>query len=1004
MLSFDSLDVDNDRIPDEDYKPGKRFVSTNTIITAVGLVVVLAIVVGLLCGLLGAKNKRDCQATDMPPTGMPSTCSEDSSTSSTTTPSVSRRPATSGTTLSPSTPWYNPRLPETLKPSHYDLELAIDLDGDTRFNGTITVTMICREATDVIVMHAKELDLASGTARLERLNADGDHEGNVPGFLKEPWTYEENQYLVAELDGELQAGVEYRFTIDFSAPLIDGGLFGLYKSSYKTATGETRYLAATFFAPTNARKAFPCFDEPAMKATFNITVIHQSGFTALSNMPLISNDTIDNPHGQAGEPWVRSVFERTLPMSTYIVCYVVCDFEFEERTTAGNVTFRVWARREALSSVVFALEDGVAMLDYYDYYYGTKFPLPKMDMIAIPDSSVGAMENWGLVTYREANLLYTPGETSASSQQLISVIIAHELAHQWFGNLVSFVWWNDLWLKEGFASYTEFIGTDVRHPDWDMTDQFVARRFYESLEADAMTTSRPLIVDVDTADDINQQYDSIAYDKGSSIIRMIQNFLGESAFRRGLQIYLDRFKYANAINTDLWNCFTEEHNITDIDVKLVMDTWTLQMGYPTVSVSRDYGVQTQTFLANQSRFLINPEANTTNQYDDLGYVWHVPLRFTTEGQAEFADAPLKWLPPDTTLSTTLPDSTGDGDWLLLNVNAYGHYRVNYDAHNWDLLITQLNTNHEAIPVSNRAGMITDAFSLAQAGDLSYTTAFNLSQYLDQERHYVAWRTGERTFEYIDLMLSRTSTYGPFQAYMLSIVEPFYQDVGWDDSRSSHLEQLGRVVAIKQACRYGNQDCVTRATSLFKNWMKNPSNNTVPPNQKYNVYCTAIGEGGQEEWYFAFNQYESTIIASERAILLQALACSRKPWILSQYLEMTLDRIKSQDAANVVTYVASNTIGYDLAWKFFQANWAFFRETYGNNLFQFAVLIEGVTAYFNTELLLSELLDFIAEHPDQGTGRRALSSAVEQTRANVRWMEDFRPDVDAWLQQRTQSRA
>ncbi|XP_041463117.1 aminopeptidase Ey-like [Lytechinus variegatus] len=998
MLKFDFLE--NERLPDEQIRSGKRYLSKSKAIVVVVLFVLAIVIVGLLCGLLAEKKACHTRytgvtyppyATHHQPTQEPTKDIYERTTHLTPT----SRPPPISTSQAPLAPWEEPRLPGDLKPIHYELDIQIDIDHRQWFNGTVTVLIRCLRNTNIIIMHSKQLDLIPGSASLEMLSRNG---GSVlPRLSKEPWTYLGNQYLVVELDGWLVQGEEYLFKIGFGAELVDQGLVGLFRSSYKTVTGETRYLATTFFAPTNARMAFPCFDEPAMKATYDIAIVHQPDYVAISNMPVMEVENVTVEDGQ--RPWLMSTFQRTKPMSSYTICYVVCDFEKETGVTAGNIEFTIWARKEAMSSVHYALDKGGNILDYYNFYFSTEYPLPKMDTVAIPDYGVGAMENWGLLTFREYYLLYTPGTSSRSDLQHITYVMAHELAHQWFGNLVSFEWWNDLWLKEGFATYAGNIGCDVVQPDWGMTDQFTAKEMFKSLQEDASPSSRPIIVDVFTADDINQQYDVIVYDKAASIIRMIHDFLGEETFRRGLQLYVERYQYGNAVNTDLWNCFTDALNGSTIDVKEVMDTWTLQMGYPTVYVTRDYSLVNPAFSAKQSRFLIDPEANTTTQYDDLGYTWYIPIRYTTKGEANFDSPPLQWLTPNSSGVTTPILGSSADEWLLVNINAYGYYRVNYDEHNWQLLISQLLSNREAIPISNRAELIGDALNLARAGDLDYTIALNLTRYLSDEREYVPWLTATKVLGYINLMLSRASAFGAFQRYMSRLVEPFYRDAGLYNSESNHLQQLARVVAEQEACNYGNRDCITRATSMFASWMRNDSYNTIPPDQKKHVYCTAIAMGGETEWSFAFDKYESTLVASERALLLQSLACAKQPWILSKYLGMITDGvIRSQDADSVLEYVAKNPIGYDLAWRFFQNNWDFFRKTYGSTLFHFADLIKKVTAYFNTELQLRELEDFILQHPDQGTGARAFVQAVQQTKANIRWVRRYREKVHAWLQQ------
>ncbi|XP_041462436.1 aminopeptidase N-like [Lytechinus variegatus] len=975
-------------MPGEGYKDGKIRISRNTAILIVCTYGSSLLLVGLLCGLLPADDPS-CNIVVPEPSEPPSEPAVTTKPLMTTKDSVTTESAepTHSPTSAPK-PWESLRLPTSLIPSHYDIELQIDIDDQQRFEGTISIIMECRESTDLLLLHSKELEIVDDTGSMTAV-ADGS---DVP-LKGAPRLYPANQYLIVELDEMLTPGQNYTFTINFKAPLEDG-LVGLYRSSYQASDGTPRYLATTFFAPTDARKAFPCFDEPAMKVTFNLTLIHQDGYLALGNMPILS--TTPEMTG-----WTRSVFDKSVPMSTYLVCFVVCDFVAKNTTTGNDVLLSVWAREDASDSLDYALEKGAQVLDFFDGYFGTKFPLPKMDMIAIPDFAAGAMENWGLITYRESALLYTPGVSSASNKQRVCAIVAHELAHQWFGNLVTLEWWDDTWLNEGFASYVEYLGADAAEPDWGMTDQFVAADFQTALDADALITSRPIIVDVETPDDINQQFDTISYNKGASILRMLQNFLGEETFKKGLANYLKEFEYSNAKNTDLWRVLTqaaEEDGKEDIKVEDIMRTWTEQMNYPSINVTRDY---TTGFTVSQDRFLINPGANATTDYDDLGYIWYVPFKYTTNDTRNYTEPMLEWIEPSmASVSVAFDDGTAADDWLLANVNGYGFYRVNYDTENWELISKQLTADHEVIPISSRAALISDAFSLAVSGQLSQVTAFNLTFYLEDEREYVPWSVLNRVMGYVDLMLSRSPAYGLFSTYMRQQVEPFYEYVGWNDSAGSHLDQRGRVIAISLACGYGNEDCVNTAINYYATWMNDSDSNPVPPNQKSRVYCTAISAGGQEEWDFAYREYLRTPVATEKNILLAGMGCSKKPWILKSYLDMSIapnGTIKSQDAENVAGYVAYNPVGYDLAWDFFRVNWDFYRNEYGSSVFQFADLIESVTAHFNTEFQLQELLDFIETHPDQGTGSRAFAQAVDQTRANIRWMEDYEEEVMEWLE-------
>ncbi|XP_027882505.1 aminopeptidase N [Xiphophorus couchianus] len=908
------------------------------------------------------------------------------------------KPTTTPTTPSPSNePWDKYRLPKTLVPHHYSVTLWPRLKPDPVtglyiFTGNSFVEFECVEETDLILIHSNKLNYTLDSNK-KHATLSAVSSGSAPA-IKNSWLKTETQYLVLELDGKLVKGQTYRLDTEFTGELADD-LGGFYRSEY-IEDEVKKVIATTQMQATDARKSFPCFDEPALKAYFNITLIHDNGTVALSNGAEKETTLITMDDQEV----LQTVFERTEKMSTYLLAFIVSDYDYIQNTIDG-VQIRIYARKPAIAAGQgdYALNITGPILKFFEEYYNSTYPLPKSDQIAIPDFNAGAMENWGLITYRETALLYDDAFASNSNKERIATVIAHELAHMWFGNLVTLRWWNDLWLNEGFASYVEFLGADKAEPEWNVKDLIVLNDVHRVFAVDALASSHPLSSledDIQKPAQISELFDAISYSKGASVLRMLSDFLTEPVFTKGLQSYLREFAFDNTVYTDLWSHLQAAVDDAKVDlpksVQDIMNTWVLQMGFPVVTIDTASG------SVSQKHFLLDPDSIVTAP-SPYNYEWSVPIRW----RKSETDQNLMWL---TEKSATNNDMkvTGASDWVLANLDVVGYYRVNYDAANWEKLLTALSIDHESIPKINRAQLVDDAFNLARAKIILTVQALKTTLYLKNEREYMPWKSALDNLDFFFLMFDRSEVYGAIQEYLRNQVTPLFQHYkeltsNWTNVPDGHMDQYNQVNAISLACKTGLKECQDLVQSWFKEWM-DTDKNPIHPNLRSTVYCNAIAAGGVKEWDFAWEKFNTSTIAIEADKLRAAMACTTTPWLLNRYLEYTLDpgRIRKQDATSTIVYIAQNVDGQSLAWYFIKSNWNYIFTQYGGGSFSFANLINGVTKRFSTDSELKQLNQFKEENAEVGFGSATLAvdQSIERTQANIKWIKENKDSVLEWF--------
>ncbi|XP_043192458.1 glutamyl aminopeptidase-like isoform X2 [Amphibalanus amphitrite] len=847
------------------------------------------------------------------------------------------------------------------------------------FTGTVDILIRVSKKRSHLVTHSKFLNIT----RTSLTRPGGD-----TVKVKRAFEYEPNEFWVVQTGQPISPG-NYTLSLEFSGNLTRS-ITGLYRSVYTNGdTGQKRFIATSKFQPTFARRAFPCFDEPSFKSTFSTTLVRPSGdgYIALSNMP-VEREEADMP----SQGLTKVHFKKSVPMVTYLACFIVCDFTYQERVTNHDVVFRVYAAPDRVASTQYSADVGANITDFFEDYFGVKYPLPKQDMIAIPDFVSGAMEHWGLITYRETNLLYSPRSSSSYNQQRIAAVVSHELAHQWFGNLVTLNWWNDLWLNEGFASYIEYKGLAHVHPDWDAEAHLLPDDLQRVMDLDATLSSHPIVQPVDTPDQITSIFDAISYAKGASVLRMLEGFMGDEEFRQGISNFLKRFAYDNAVTLDLWNELSKVSS-KRLPISKIMDTWTRQMGFPVLEMTR--GAGGATYTVTQRRFLADKEAEDTTK-SPYNYRWEVPVTYVT---SEDPKPKQVWFHTD---QDSIEIPAIPGGWTKVNSEQRGYYRVNYDRDGWAALTFALLTDHEVLPATDRSSLINDAFALAGAGHVSYSVPLRLASYLSSERHYIPWKTAVDELTGLQYRLRYTELYGDFRKYILELVGPHFDSLGWEDV-GSHLEKRNRVQLLKAACRAGHPGCLQGAADALQQWLDDPQH-YISPNLRSLVYKYGMEQiNSADAWDITWSRYINENNSQQKNKLVNGLAAVRQPWLLSRLLNLAKNEsyVRSQDFFTLCSTVAANPVGNPIVWNFLRAEWeSYLVPRFSLNERYLGFMVPRITRHFDTQLQLDEMRQFFARYPEAGAGERSRREALETTQANINWLKNHRDELARWLAERS----
>jgi puromycin-sensitive aminopeptidase len=840
------------------------------------------------------------------------------------------------------------RLPTSVIPERYELKLSPDLTR-WRFRGQEKVSVQITEAVHDIFLNAAELELS----RVSLKRADGRVvEGQV---LLDP----ENERARLRFPEIVPAG-SAELLIEFSGILNDK-LHGFYRSTYKGADGQDKPLASTQFESTDARRAFPCWDEPALKAVFQVTLLVDEKLTAISNTRVIREKRLE------GTGTKEVVFADSIKMSTYLVAFIVGEFEATEAVMAAGAPLRVYAVPGKKLLTRFALEIGQASLDYFSRYYDIRYPGDKLDLIAIPDFASGAMENLGAITFRETALLVDAEKATRAELERVADVVSHENAHMWFGDLVTMKWWNGLWLNEAFATFMEMLAVDAWKPEWRRWDNFTISRA-AAMQVDGLKSTRSIEFPVERPDEAAGMFDVLTYEKGASVLRMLEQYLGADAFRDGIRVYLQRHQYANAETTDLWDAL---ENSSEQPVRTLMDSWIFQPGYPLITVEK-HG---RGLRLTQQIFRYLQDGSTSGQR------WYVPIFLRAGAKSGIFRQTLLLAEKEQTLE--FEDSP---DWVVVNAGGHGFYRVGYSHQLLDALKGSLNDQLSSV---EKFGLVNDTWAATLAGLAAPSDYLGLIELMREERDLNIWATIIGSCHNLERILDEDQC-DRLAERVRMLVGPAVERFGWSTrERESELESQLRGDLIAALGTLGeDKPCQQYARELFARYEKAPDavdRNVVPA-----LVAIVAHTGTISDYENFYRRFKDAATPQEETRFLFALANFRVPELIDRTLDLTISgEVRTQNAPYLLRGILLNRKARAQAWSFMKAHWEEMLRQYPDN--SIPRMCEGIVGLVTPELE-KDVREFCAAHPVK-QGSKQLEQHLERLRVAVqckkRWTDFLR---------------
>ncbi|KAJ5317271.1 hypothetical protein N7508_001779 [Penicillium antarcticum] len=868
-------------------------------------------------------------------------------------------------------------LPDVAKPVNYHVSLFdLQFGGSWEYKGAVKIDLKFTRPTSEIVLNSKEIEVQNA----EILGKDGSQLAKSSGI-----TYDKNSERVTFAFSQEIAPANVVLSINFTGTM-NNAMSGFYRSKYKPV-GEPSadtpkeddfyYMLSTQFESCDARRAFPCFDEPNLKSTFDFEIEVPKGQTALSNMPVQSERDGSNP----GLKFVT--FEKTPVMSTYLLAWAVGDFEYVEAMTqrkyqGKSIPVRVYTTRGLQDQARFALECAHRTVDYFSEVFEIEYPLPKADLLAVHEFAMGAMENWGLVTYRTTAVLFDEGKSDNRYKNRIAYVVAHELAHQWFGNLVTMDWWNELWLNEGFATWVGWLAVDHFYPEWNVWSQFVAEGVQQAFHLDSLRASHPIEVPVKNALEVDQIFDHISYLKGSSVIRMLSVHLGRETFLRGVADYLKSHAYGNATTNDLWSALSKA---SGQDVHSFMDPWIRKIGFPVVTVAEEPGQ----ISVRQNRFLSTGDAKP--EEDETK--WWIPLGIKSGPKLATVDTRALTAKSDTV------GGVGEDTFYKINKDLSGFYRTNYPpAH-----LAKLGQSLGLLSTEDKIGLLGDATALAVSGEGTTPALLTLLEGFKDEQNYLVWSQVSSSMANLRSVFSQNEQVAEgLKKFTLQLVSPVAERSGWEfQANEDYLIVQLRKLLIAMASNAGHKDFVSEAKRRFDLWATGKDVNAIHTNLRSTIFSINVSEGGRKEFDAVKEEYLRTDSVDGKEICLSALGRTKDHALVQEYLDFVFsDKVAVQDIHSGAVSLAANSKVRHLLWQYIKDNWTAVstRLSFNNVVFERFVRM-GLSKFADHQI--SDDITAFFKDKDTGAYDRALVIVADNIRTNASYKERDEALVLEWLQ-------